>query len=417
MSQKSTLQPVRGTHDWWGDEYRLHTYVSEVSHRIARLYGYEGVATPIFEYTAVFRRNIGETSDIVTKEMYTFEDRGGEEITLRPEGTASVMRGLISEGLTQTLPQKVIYDGPMFRYERPQKGRLRQFHQVGVELIGVEDPLADVETIALGYHILQELGLAEDVVLEINTLGDKESRKQYRTALVEYLSQYKDRLSKDSLVRLEQNPLRIFDSKDEGDQRVLEGAPDFNKYLSEDSKAFFQVVCDGLEAINIPFVHNKRLVRGLDYYTHTAFEFTTNKLGAQGTVLAGGRYDGLVAQMGGPDLPGVGWAAGIERLASLMSQQPPLPPRPLALIPLGEAADKVCFSLAQSLRKEGIPVHLGFSGNLNKRMKKANAVNASKAILIGDNELASGEAIVKDLDLGTQESISLKNLKTLFSGV
>ncbi|MBF0394553.1 MAG: histidine--tRNA ligase, partial [Alphaproteobacteria bacterium] len=314
-----SLQPVRGTHDLLPEEARRHRRVEDTAFEIAERYGYGEIATPIFEFTEVFARTLGETSDVVTKEMYTFTDRGGESITLRPEGTAGVARAFISGGLSQHLPLKFFYRGPMFRYERPQKGRLRQFHQVGVEFLGVSDPLADAEVIGLGAHLLDALGLAGRVQLELNSLGDAESRAAYREALVAYLSRFKDALSKESLDRLERNPLRILDSKDEGDRRVVADAPLLGDHLNEASRAFFDGLKRGLDGLGVAYRVNPRLVRGLDYYCHTAFEFTTDALGAQGTVLAGGRYDGLIGQMGGPATPGIGWAAGVERLGMLLA--------------------------------------------------------------------------------------------------
>jgi histidyl-tRNA synthetase len=259
--------------------------------------------------------------------MYTFQDRGGEEITLRPEYTAGIVRAVISNGLTQSLPLKLFASGPMFRYERPQKGRFRQFHQIDVELLGVAQPLGDVEVIALGAEILAALGVLPRTVLELNTLGDAASRGAYRAALVAYYEARASELSEDSRNRLARNPLRILDSKDEGDKRVNQGAPSFEHYLTSEAQNFFTAVRTGLDRIGIAYRLSPRLVRGLDYYCHTAFEFVTADLGAQGTVLGGGRYDGLMAVMGGPETPGVGWAAGIERLALLVAE-PPGPPRP-----------------------------------------------------------------------------------------
>ncbi|HEY9536701.1 MAG TPA: histidine--tRNA ligase, partial [Kiloniellaceae bacterium] len=311
----TSLQPVRGTRDILPDEMRRHRVVVETARALAARYGYHEMATPVFEFTEVFKRTLGETSDVVTKEMYTFSIGDGEQVTLRPEATAGVARALISGGLTQSLPLKVFYNGPMFRHERPQKGRYRQFHQIDVELLGVSEPLADVEIIALGADILAALGLGEHTTLELNTLGDLESRKAYRAALVDYFSAYQDKLSADSRDRLVRNPLRILDSKDQGDRKLIEGAPLFGDYLNQQSRDFFARVLEGLDLLGIGYTLNDRLVRGLDYYTHTAFEFTTTALGAQGTVLAGGRYDGLVETMGGPSVPGIGWAAGVERLS------------------------------------------------------------------------------------------------------
>jgi len=313
-----SLQPVRGTQDLLPDAARRHRHIAETARDAAELYGFAEIATPIFEFTEVFSRPIGETSDIVTKEMYSFVDRGGEEITLRPENTAGVVRAVLSDGLLQSVPVKFFYTGPMFRYERPQKGRFRQFHQIGVELIGVAQPQADVEVIALGSRVLEALGIGRRVALELNTLGDLASRSAYREALVSYFSRRASELSEDSRRRLERNPMRIFDSKEESDRQVSIEAPIFDDYLNADSRDFFSLVRRGLDRLRIEYRLNSRLVRGLDYYSHTAFEFVTSDLGAQGTVIGGGRYDGLFEVMGGPSTPGVGWAAGIERLAMLI---------------------------------------------------------------------------------------------------
>jgi histidyl-tRNA synthetase len=292
---------------------RRHRHVIESARSLAARYGFAEIATPIFEFTEVFQRTLGDTSDVVTKEMYTFTDRGGTQITLRPENTAGVARALISGALGHRMPIKSFYAGPMFRYERPQKGRLRQFHQIGVELIGVAEPLADIEVIALGAHLLDELGVLDKTTLQLNTLADAASRQAYRTALVAYLQANEDALSTESRERLVRNPLRVLDSKNERDQAVLTDAPVIDDHLSAEAGAFFDTVCEGLMGIGVSFTRNPKLVRGLDYYCHTAFEFTTEALGAQGAVLAGGRYDGLVETMGGPPTPGVGWAGGIER--------------------------------------------------------------------------------------------------------
>ena len=403
------LLPVRGTQDLLPEMARRHRRVSETARQLAALYGFAEIATPVFEFTEVFARPIGEHTDIVAKEMYTFTDRGGEEVTLRPENTAGVVRAVLSNGLTQSTPLKFFYSGPMFRYERPQKGRFRQFHQIGVELIGVAQPQADIEVIALGQRILKALGIADRVVLDLNTLGDPESRAAYRKALVGYFAGRISELSEDSRRRLERNPLRILDSKDPGDQRLAAEAPDFAEYLNEASRAFFARVRDGLDRLGIAYRLNPRLVRGLDYYTHTAFEFVTTDLGAQGTVIGGGRYDGLVELMGGPAMPGVGWAAGIERLALLIAE-PPSALRPVALVPLGEAAEQVALKLSEQLRDVGLAVELTYSGNLQRRMRRADRIGACAAVLIGDNELQQGAATVRDLDSGAQELVPLGDL-------
>ncbi len=410
----SSLQSVRGTHDLLPEEARRHRHVEETARLIVERYGFGEIVTPIFEFTEVFARTLGDTSDIVTKEMYSFTDKGGESITLRPEGTAGVARAFISGGLAQHLPLKLFYRGPMFRYERPQKGRMRQFHQVGVEILGVETPQADIEAITLGHHLLSALGLGDKVTLELNSLGDGESRNAYREALVAYFSAHLGSLSEDSRNRLERNPMRILDSKDEGDRKVIVDAPLLSDYLNQASKEFFAELTAGLTALGVPFAVNPRLVRGLDYYCHTAFEFTTTTLGAQGTVLAGGRYDGLIGQMGGPATAGIGWAAGVERL-SLMVADAPAPPRPIAVIPVGAETVAQAMVLAERLRREGHSVEFGYSGNLKKRMARANKANARIALILGGDELARGAVTFRNLDSGEQEEIGLEKVSLAVS--
>jgi histidyl-tRNA synthetase len=402
------LQTVRGTHDLLPDEACRHRRVEEIAFDIARRYGYGEIITPIFEFTEVFARNLGDTTDVVSKEMYTFTDRSGESLTLRPEGTAGVARSFISNGLSQNLPLKLFYRGPMFRYERPQKGRQRQFTQLGIELLGVEGPQGDIEAIALAAHILEALGLKDQVRLELNSLGDAESRLAYREALLAFLHARKDRLSKDSLERMERNPLRVLDSKDEGDKAVVADAPLMRDYLNESSRRFFDEVIHGLELVGVPVSLNDRLVRGLDYYCHTAFEFTTTALGAQGTVLAGGRYDGLISQMGGPATPGIGWGAGIERL-SMLANLAIAEQRPLTVIPMGDM--DAALALTQRLRKDGFAVDLGYSGNVKKRLVRANKVKARAAIILGEEEWSRQAVAVRDLDTGIQEEVGLDVLE------
>lgn len=408
MSQK--VQPVRGTNDLFGSEYNKHKHIIKTAMHLASVYGYEGIETPIFEHTAVFKRSIGETSDIVGKEMYTFLDRGGEEITLRPEGTAGVIRAVISNGLTQNMPLRFIYNGPMMRYERPQLGRRRQFHQLGVECLGLDHPLADVETISLATSILKELGVLSKTILIINTLGDQNSRQAYRQALVDYFTPYRSQLSEDSQTRLEKNPLRILDSKDPGDRLLIEKAPSFEDYLSEESKDNFATVCKGLDALGIAYTINRHLVRGLDYYNYTAFEFVTDTLGAQGTVLAGGRYDGLMVQLGGPETSGIGWALGIDRLA-LMIDEPASVKPPISVIPIGDALFHEAFTLSMTLRSRGFPIDFAYSGNMNKRLKRANKIGSVAAIMIGEEEHAKGLVSLKNLVTGEQIQLPLGQLE------
>ncbi|EKN00844.1 histidine--tRNA ligase [Acidocella sp. MX-AZ02] len=399
MKMATLLQPVRGTKDLIGEDAARHFHVIETARRITRLFGFSEWQTPIFEDTKVFSRTLGETSDVVTKEMYTFEDRGGDSVTLRPEGTAGICRALITGGLTQTLPQKVFYAGPMFRYERPQKGRYRQFHQIGIELLGAASPLADAEVIAAGWRILNELGVAKDVVLNINTLGDAASREAYRAALVAHFSAHADKLSEDSKLRLEKNPLRILDSKDEGDKALMENAPLIYDHLTEEAANFYNGLKSTLAAFGVPFAENPRIVRGLDYYNHTAFEFVTTALGAQGTVMAGGRYDGLVEQMGGPNVPGIGWGAGIERL-SMLIEPPQAAAQPVIIIPMGSESEAPALDILNSLRAANIAAEIGYSGNAKKRLERANKSGAAYAVLVG------AEIKLKNLTDGTQDDVT-----------
>ena len=410
------LQPVRGTHDLLPEQARAFRRVADAARGVAERYGYHEMATPIFEFSEVFKRTLGDTSDIVTKEMYTFADRSGAEITLRPEGTAGVARAVISGGLAQHMPLKYSYAGPMFRYERPQKGRLRQFHQIGVELLGVAEPLGDIEAIALGAATLDALGVSGQVTLELNTLGNAASRAAYRELLVDYFEARRDDLSRDSLERLERNPLRILDSKNPGDRAAIAGAPTLGDSLDAQSADFFASVRDGLDRLGIAYAVNPRLVRGLDYYCHTAFDFTTAALGAQGAVIAGGRYDGLVGQMGGPETPGVGWAGGIERL-SMLAGAPEPPPRPIALIPIGPRAEAETLVLADRLRRAGFAIELGYRGNLSRRLSRADRVNARVAVILGEDELARDMATVRDLDSGAQDEVPLAALADRLAGL
>lgn len=402
MSEK--LQPVRGTHDLLPEEYRRHQAVVGKARDIVGRYGYEEIAPPIFEFTSVFLRTLGDTSDVVSKETYTFTDRGGESITLRPEFTAQIARAFITHGLKDQTPLKYFYYGPAFRYERPQKGRQRQFHQIGAELLGAPEPQADVELIAMAAQVLASLGLKDKVKLELNTLGDAESRTNYRAALVDYFQSFRDQLSEDSKKRLEANPLRILDSKDEGDRKLIVDAPVNGDYFSAHASDFFAQVKEGLDSLGISFYLNPRLVRGLDYYSHSVFEFTTEALGAQNTVLAGGRYDSLIATMGGPDTAGSGWAAGVERLVAL-AEVDVKTIRPIALIPIGDEAEKKALVLAHRLRQAGYTTELAYRGNAQKRMKRANKLQASVALLLGEDELNAGTVTLRDLDKGEQQVV------------
>jgi len=409
MSTK--FQRVRGTRDLLPEDNVKFRFVESTAHKLSMLYSYGEIETPIFEFSEIFHRTLGETSDVVSKETYTFEDRGGESLTLRPEGTAGVARAFISEGMAQNLPLKFYYSGPMFRYERPQKGRYRQFKQVGIECLGIDSPLADVECITLAWDLLNEIGIAGKCYLELNTLGDSESRAKYREALVTYFSQHQEKLSADSKTRLEKNPMRILDSKDEGDRALIVNAPSMHDYLNETSKNFFAAVIKGIETLGIPYKLNQKLVRGLDYYCHTVFEFVTTELGAQGTVLAGGRYDGLIEMMGGPKTPGVGWAAGIDRLSDLVpAEKYQKAEALLAIIPADEKGELESLKVAHKLRLSGFKAELLLSGKMGKRFQKADKMGATHALVLGESEVTAGTIAVKDLKAGTQENLSIADL-------
>ena len=407
-----SVQPVRGTRDIFGEEQRAFRFIENTARACAARYGFSEIQTPVFEFAEVFSRGLGEATDVVSKEMYVFEDRGGEKLTLRPEGTAGVVRAFISEGMEQNLPVKLFYAGPMFRYERPQKGRYRQFHQIGVEMFGPTTPVADVDILVMAWDFLNSLGLKDKIRLEINTLGDAESRAAYRSVLVDYFSRFKNELSADSLARLEKNPLRILDSKDEGDKKIVENAPKMTDCLNDESRKFFQAVTDGLKALDVPFVVNPRLVRGLDYYRHTVFEFITDALGAQGTVLGGGRYDGLVKELGGSAVAGIGFGSGIDRLAMLLIEQNLMPPavRPIALIPVGDDMTVPAMRVGHALRAAGAVVDATYAGNMAKRLKKAAKINARAAVIVGGDEWARGTVLLRDLDSGAQTTVAVADV-------
>lgn len=406
MARIETPKRIRGTQDIFGDEQRRFAHVLGTFERVRRLYCFQRLEIPIFEATGVFARSMGETSDVVSKEMYTFEDRGGDSLTLRPEFTAGIARAYITEGWQQYAPLKLATAGPVFRYERPQKGRFRQFHQIDAEIIGAAEPAADVELLVLADQLLKELGIAEGVTLQLNTLGDAATRDAWRTALVAHFEAHRDQLSEDSRVRLEKNPMRILDSKDPRDRPIADSAPDIDAYLTEEAAAFFKAVTDGLDAAGVKWTRNSRLVRGLDYYRHTAFEFVTDRLGAQGTVLAGGRYDGLIGSLGGPETPGVGWAAGVERLAMLI-EEPAEVGVDVVVVPMGDAASARATGILADLRRAGVSADMAFRGNMKKRMQKADALGARYVLILGDDELARKEVTVKSLKSGEQAAMRL----------
>lgn len=404
----SKLQPVRGTRDFLGDVARCVEFIQSITFKTAYQFGYERIDTPIFEYTGIFKRAVGETSDIVGKEMYTFLDRGGEEITLRPEGTAPVVRAVLSNSLTQQLPLKYCYYGPMFRYERPQRGRYRQLHQFGVEFFGTDNPYADVEVLDLASQILNRLEIKAN--LHINTIGDSQSREAYREALVEYFSKYKNELSEDSQQRLVKNPMRILDSKDQNDQRLAKDAPKISAYLTHSAQLFFEKVREGLDALSITYTLDPTLVRGLDYYTHTAFEFKTSDLGSQDAILGGGRYDGLVEQMGGPSIPAVGWGMGIDRIALLLENRSFKKPAPIAFIVIGDYFSKA-QELAGVLRNKGQICEIIYKTNPGKAFKEADKLGSRFAIIIGTEEFQNNSVKLKDLSLPVDHPEKERTLK------
>ena len=411
----STPRPIRGTQDMIGEQAARFGHVVDTFDRIRRLYGFGRAEMPVFENTAVFARSLGETTDVVSKEMYSFEDRGGESLTLRPEFTAGLARAFLTEGWQQYAPLKVATHGPVFRYERPQKGRFRQFHQLDAEVIGAAEPMADVELLAMADQLLHELKIADGVTLQLNTLGDRETRGAWRAALVRHFGRHLGELSEDSVARLAKNPLRILDSKDPRDRPIAEAAPGIDEFLTAEAGTFFEQVTKGLQAAGVPFVRNDRLVRGLDYYRHTAFEFVTDRLGAQGTVLAGGRYDGLMASLGGKETPAVGWAAGIERLAMLL-EAAPVERIAVAVVPMGAAAEVRALAILTDLRRAGIAADMGYKGNMKKRMQRADAAGASHVVILGDDELARGEAALKTLATGDQRPVPLDGLVAAVRG-
>ncbi|KHL24907.1 hypothetical protein PK98_13640 [Croceibacterium mercuriale] len=365
-----TPQAVRGTQDIFGPEADAFAHVVETFERVRRLYRFRRVEMPVFERTEVFSRSLGETTDVVSKEMYSFEVRGGESLTLRPEFTAGIARAFLTDGWKQYAPLKVATHGPLFRYERPQKGRYRQFHQIDAEVIGAAEPQADVELLAMADQLLRELGISDGVTLTLNTLGDAESRDAWRAALVEHFRGVKAELSEDSQERLEKNPLRILDSKDERDRRFVADAPQIDTFLSAEAQDFFAAVTAGLDAAGVAWTRNAALVRGLDYYRHTAFEFVTDRLGAQGTVLGGGRYDGLMESLGGPATPAVGWAAGIERLAMLVGAQAEAP-ADASVVVEDDALLTRGTAMVTAIRRAGFTAELVATGSPRKRFDKA----------------------------------------------
>jgi histidyl-tRNA synthetase len=396
-------QRIRGTQDIWGEESDRFHKVVETFDRVRRLYAFQRVDIPVFEATEVFARSIGETTDVVSKEMYTFEDRGGDSITLRPEFTAGICRAFLSEGWQQHAPLKLATDGPVFRYERPQKGRFRQFHQLDAEIIGTDAPAADVELLVLADQLLHELGISDGVTLQLNTLGDAETRDAWRAALVAHFERHRGDLSEDSVTRLDKNPLRILDSKDPRDRPIADAAPGIDDFLTSKAGAFFEAVVGGLEAAGVKWTRNARLVRGLDYYRHTAFEFVTDRLGSQGAVIAGGRYDGLIESLGGPHTPAVGWAAGIERLA-MMIEAPEKAATVAILAVEDDRALAEAYRALNALRRAGISADIVATGSPRKRYDKAVKIPAKVLVSVnhdGEKATFNSRAVPGSQDLAS----------------
>jgi histidyl-tRNA synthetase len=405
------IQAIRGMNDVLPAQSPVWQYLEGTVKDVLAGYGYDEIRMPILEQTALFKRSIGEVTDIVEKEMYTFEDRNGDSLTLRPEGTASCVRACEEHGLLYNQTQRLWYIGPMFRHERPQKGRYRQFFQIGVETFGMATPDIDAEVILMTARLWQFLGLSDSVTLQLNTLGSNEARARYRDALVEFLSERKDQLDEDSLRRLETNPLRVLDSKDPQTQAVLVGAPELHDYLDDESREHFATLRDILDSAGVKYEINQRLVRGLDYYCKTVFEWVTDKLGAQGTVCAGGRYDGLVEQLGGKPTPAVGFAMGVERLILLLETLELIPAEVLQTIDVyvcgvGVGADKAALLLSDRIRGEHpwlrVQTHCG-GGSFKSQMKKADKSGAHFALLLGESEIADGNVTVKDMRGGADQ--------------
>lgn len=401
----SKLQPVRGTKDLFGTEIKKFSNIIDIARKNSITFGFEELQTPIFEFSEIFERNLGEASDIISKEVYKFQDRSENFITLRPEFTAGIVRALISNGeLMQIMPRKFFSYGPVFRYDRPQKGRQRQFHQINFEFFGEENYLCDIDMIILARNILKDLGILNSIDLQINSLGCNETKQKYSLALEKYFSKYINDLSNDSKVRLQKNPLRILDSKDEADIEIMQDAPTIENFYSKDSQEFVANILNLLEKFSIKYTHNKRLVRGLDYYTSTVFEFVMDNDGAQNAVLAGGRYDNFVAKMSQKSVPAIGFAGGIERLM-LLSNLPEENKISISVNYISENEKLCAFEIANKLRRAGFEVDFVYNGNFKKQMKKSSQNNSRFVVIIGEEEIKNHDAVVKDFKTSKEQKI------------
>lgn len=404
----SKMQSPRGCPDLFPEDIQKRLFIINTARDLSYKCGFREHETPIFEHTFVFEKNLGEGSDVVSKEMYTFIDKGGESFTLRPEATASVARLFISHKLFREVPYKVFYQGPMFRHERPQLGRQRQFTQIGVENIGLKDAKIDAETIELGWELVKQLGIHNESQVLINCLGSSEDRQKFKNQLAEYLTPLSSKLSEDSQNRLKTNPLRILDSKSEQDQELLKGAPKLLDFLNPESLQEFEKIQNLLKSLNVPFKVEPNLVRGLDYYTDTVFEIVHSQLGAQSTILAGGRYDHLIENMGGPDTPSFGWAAGLERLSLLVDFKPEKNLK-IGVVDMNHSNDEYLMKINQSLKILG-ETFWSATGNFSKQMKKCEAQNCQYVVLFGDTEIQKNSVQIKNLSNGEQTEIGFKAL-------
>lgn len=404
---KTNFQNVRGMQDLFNEQADKYNLVVNTARQVSETYNFHEIITPIVEESNLFERSVGDGSDIVMKELYKFEDRGGNLLALRPEFTAGIARSFLNNSeLNQSLPQKLFSYGPLFRYDRPQKGRYRQLNQINFEYIGNKEYIADVEIIYLFYTILQKLGL-KNITLEINSLGSNDCKKKYESALKEYFTKFKDKLSEDSKVRLEKNPLRILDSKEECDKLLVKNAPKISEFYTEEEKEFYSNILKTLDKLGVSYFSNPLLVRGLDYYTSTVFEYTTTDLGAQSSVGGGGRYDNLIGEIGNEDVPSVGCAGGIERLMLLINKEIKKEKELIAIIPISENENDYCIDLATKLRNQGKNIELIYSGKFKKKMEKMNKCNADYAIIVGEDEVKSGKLKIKDLKTSQKEEFKL----------
>ena len=415
----SQIRSIKGTHDILPSDSSQWQHLEQIVHDVCGRFGYEEIRTPLFEETRLFSRSVGKDTDIVSKEMYTWEDRGGTSLTLRPELTASVVRSYIQHNLGSLTPvQRLYYMGPLFRRERPQKGRQRQFHQFGVEAFGSENPEQDAEIIAIAWHMLSACGLNQTVSLQLNSIGSSKCRSDYRNVLKDFIRPNRDQFSKMSQKRFDTNPLRILDTKLEHEQTLLEGAPMVSECYTAEDKAHLESLQNFLTAMDIPFTINPGLVRGLDYYSRTVFEFTSPVLGAQDALLGGGRYDGLVETLGGKPTPGIGFAAGMERFLIAMDDQSNVSKTDVYFICLGEAGLSTALSLTNELRQSRFNVMFDpLRRSLKAQLREANKSGARFALILGDTEMEKGTVVFKDLEKGEQKNILQKKIKNLFDNL